>query len=338
MKYAKVYFTLVTVLALSCKVASPPSGKSNGTLRVGFYNVENLFDTLNDPLTNDEDFTPSGKLNWNGKKYSEKLDRIAQVISEMPNGMADVMGMCEIENRAVLEDLVKSNRLKNQDWGIVHFDSPDERGIDVALIYNAQKASLVSSNAIELKLDGGDRTRDVLHVVLRADSEDLHFFVNHWPSRSGGQAESEPARILAAQLLLSEIEGVRKTDPKAKVICMGDFNDHPTDKSIATVLGATGALGSPLFNYMFDDQLRGEGTHWYKGEWGSLDQFVATNALVSAQKGWCAAAESAEIVRKDYLFFADKEGAKRPSRSYAGDAYKGGYSDHLPISITLSRR
>jgi len=325
----------VSMLSVGCKVGKTDSASSK-EMKIGFYNVENLFDTINDPQTNDEDFTPSGKLKWNSEHYTEKLDRIAQVLSEMASGGVDAAGLCEVENKQVVMDLIHQQRLAGKEMQIVHFDSPDERGIDVAFIYDAKKMAVVRSKRFELVLPDNDHTRDILYVVAKADGEELHFFVNHWPSRSGGQAESEPSRMKAAELLRSKIDSIQAANKDAKILCMGDFNDYPMDKSIANVLGA-GNTEAHLFDYMLDDQQRNEGSHWYKGEWGPLDQFVASKKLLGSKDGWSASADQASIVRLDYLFFKDNEGKLRPSRSYAGESYKGGYSDHLPILIRLSK-
>lgn len=325
----------ISLLSVGCKV-NQKNEQQAAELKIGFYNVENLFDTINDPQINDEDFTPEGKLKWNSAHYTEKLDRLAQVFSEMAAGGIDAAGLCEVENKQVVLDLVHQQRLSGKDLQIVHFDSPDERGIDVAFIYDAKKMSVIRSRRFELELPENDRTRDILYVVAKAEGEELHFFVNHWPSRSGGQAESEPSRMKAAALLRSKIDSIQSVEKEAKILCMGDFNDYPMDKSIAGVLGAGGS-DSFLFDYMLDDQQRNEGSHWYKGEWGPLDQFIATKSVVTGSKGWTASPEQASIVRLDYLFFKDNEGKLRPSRSYAGDSYKGGYSDHLPIVIQLKK-
>lgn len=325
----------ISLFALACKV-NKPAESAGKTLNVGFYNVENLFDTINDPKINDDDFTPDGKLKWNSAHYEVKLDRLAQVLTEMTEGGIDAAGLCEVENKQVVLDLVRQKRLAGKEMQVVHFDSPDERGIDVAFIYDAKKMSVVRSRRFELVLPDNDHTRDILYIVAKADGEEIHFFVNHWPSRSGGQSESEPSRVKAAELLRSKIDSIQQVTKEAKILCMGDFNDHPLDKSIASVLGA-GNREALLFDYMLDDQQRNEGSHWYKGEWGPLDQFIASQMLVSGGKGWSAAEDQASIVRLDYLFFKDNEGKLRPSRTYAGESYKGGYSDHLPILIQLKK-
>lgn len=311
--------------------------KNDTSLVIGFYNVENLFDTTNDPTKNDEDFTPQGKLQWDDARYQTKLQHIAQVMDSLPGALPVAMGVCEIENRAVLEDLIRQPLLASGQYGIVHQDSPDERGIDVALLYRKDLAQVQSSEFITVALPtpNDPYTRDILYCVLRIKGEDLHVFVNHWPSRGGGQAETEINRLEVAQALQRKIAAIASTQPDAKILLMGDFNDYPSDKSIQSVLQAGSTKPSALYNYMHEAASKNEGTHFYKGEWGALDQFMASWSLVESAKGLRAPAGSQHRFYNDLVLFKDKEGQSRPNRTYVGDSYKAGYSDHLAIYLQI---
>ncbi len=326
----------------SCALAQKKDKGLNEEAVVAFYNVENLFDTIDDPLTIDEDFTPTGKLQWTAPRYNEKLSRISEVIDMLPGELPVFIGLCEIENRSGLVDLVKQPKLNTgADMGsyeIIHADSPDERGIDVAAIYDASRLKNVRFEYYSIALpDPKDpNTRDILHARGALGKDEIHFFVNHWPSRSGGQAESEPNRFAVAALLRSKIDAVLSENSNAKILIMGDFNDHPNDKSMFEILGAKNEPSAPLYNQMYAIHAAGNGSYFYKGEWGALDQMITSSGFMIT-KGWHVDAQAAGVLRDEKILFRDKEGITRPSRSYAGDSYKGGYSDHLPVFIKLQR-
>lgn len=332
-------FVCIALVAVfnSCSSIQQNGRTPSNEVVVAFYNVENLFDTLNDPLTLDEDFTPEGKLQWNSLRYAEKLSRISEVVDLLPGEMPAFIGLCEIENRAVLTDLVKQPNLRSNEYAIIHADSPDERGIDVAALYDPTRLTDVHFDYYTIALpDAKDFTRDVLHVKARLRNEWIHFFVNHWPSRSGGQAESEPNRIAVAQLVSEKVSTLLREDAGAKIVIMGDFNDHPVDKSMLDVLQAKNTKDASLYNQMYAIHAKGEGSYFYKGEWGALDQMITSKQMMEST-GLHVTEQSAGVLRDEKLLFRDKEGVARPSRSYAGDAYKGGYSDHLPVYLILSK-
>lgn len=318
-----VMFTLVVMN--SCTTGQKAVGSKSATAVVAFYNVENLFDTIDDPLKMDEDFTPNGKLQWNAARYHEKLNRISEVMDMLPGDLPVFIGLCEIENNSVLQDLVKEPALqvsaKKENYHIVHADSPDERGIDVAALYDASVLKDVTFQYFTIALpDPKDPyTRDLLYVRGKMDNEWIHFFVNHWPSRSGGQAESEPNRIAVAQMLKAKVDSVMAADANAQIIIMGDFNDHPVDKSLKEVLGASESQDAALFNHMYSIHVGGKGSYFYKGEWGALDQMITSHTLMQ-EKGWYVAVGSAGVLRDEKILFRDKDGVARPSRSYAGDS------------------
>ncbi len=325
--------------------AKAQANKTLDSFRIAFYNVENLFDTLNNPAINDEDFLPSGSLQWNAERYATKLQRIEQVVEALAFPLA--LGLCEVENRAVVEDILKQPKLKTQNYGIVHFDSPDERGIDVAFLYKKDLLNVKTSLAhrITFPEDPKDLTRDILEVTgtLR-DGQKVAFFINHFPSRGGGQAESEPKRIHTAKILRAKIDSILKMDKNVLVTAMGDFNDEPQNVSMSQNLGAQDPSvvksydKKKLYNLGFPIKKRKEGTHYYQKEWGLLDQMVVSGGWLLPRSRWYAAPEE-RILRADFLFFTDKKtNEKMPNRTYTGPKYRGGYSDHLPIYMTIYRR
>jgi predicted extracellular nuclease len=335
MKHLLLILIGIPFFSCSQKKAAIASDKGQTAIVVS-YNVENLFDTINDVKKNDEDFLPEGKLNWNTEKYLEKLNRIGQAISNNKSEFPDIVGLIEIENKTVLKDLCNNSYLKEGEYDFIWFEGPDERGIDVALLYRKKNVTILSSNAIPviLKSDTDPNTRDILHVEAKIGDLPIHFYVNHWPSRRGGQTQSEPFRLQAAEILKKEIDSQRKKNSNANIICMGDFNDFPSNSSLKDVLRATDInhlSESDLINLMSDDELAKDGTHFYQNEWSMLDQFIVSKNLFDQ----ALSAESASIVKYDFLYYTNKNGVKSPSRSYVGDSYKGGYSDHLPIKLIV---
>jgi hypothetical protein len=331
---------------------------------IAFYNVENLFDTINDPKINDEEFLPSGSQRWNRKNYNKKLANISKVISEIGTGenpnSPTVIGLGEIENRYVLEDLVKQPLLVNKEYGIIHFDSPDKRGIDVALLYQKKNFRPTSYKNIPLivnyesqeskkeeteektddnvEVNASTRklyTRDQLLVTGLLDGEEVHFIVNHWPSRSGGEKRSSPYREAAAALNKKIIDSLYKINPNAKVITMGDLNDGPYNNSIKKVLGAKGkkeeVKEKGLFNPMEDLSNKGIGTLAYRDAWDLFDQMIISEPLIrkdySSFRFW-----KAGVFNKPYLQQKTGQYKGYPERNWNGVA---GYSDHFPVYLYL---
>ncbi len=310
---------------------------------VAFYNVENLFDTINDPLKNDDDFTPDGKLMWNSNRYLSKTINTSKVIMAIGNGEAPaIMGLCEVENRDVLEYMIRITPLSKMKYAVVHEESPDNRGIDVAMLYRKDLFKPIEHKAITVDLKPDTfKTRDILYVKGILDEEDtLHVFVNHWPSRIGGEGQSEFKRINAAKTLRKEVDNIMKNDSTAKIIIMGDFNDYPNNKSLEEVLLAkkdTSEIQSgELFNMLYLKHMKGEGTHYYDNHWGMLDQIIISKSLVKCEKKRvCTLPGRADVFNPDWILFFNKDGIKIPNRTYIGNSYKGGYSDHLPVYMYL---
>ncbi len=314
---------------------------------IAFYNVENLFDFEDDPLIFDDDRTPEGKDHWTQEIYEAKLANMAKVISEIGEDVTGtspaLIGISEIENRRVLEDLLNQEPLVKKDYGIVHFDSPDRRGIDVALLYQKKLFTPTNYKAYELVIyDDQDRskriyTRDQLLVSGMLDGEKIHVIVNHWPSRSGGEARSRPKRIKAAELNKQIMDSLFSEDPYAKIITMGDLNDDPTNESVKDVLKAKSEREDmkikELYNPMEDMYKKGLGTLAYRDGWNLFDQIIISTEL--AKKEYSSYRfYKAGIFNKSYLATPRGQYKGYPFRSFV-NGYTGGYSDHFPVYIYL---
>ncbi len=313
---------------------------------VAFYNVENLFDTENDSLTFDDERTPEGKDGWTQERYEQKVANIAKVLSQIgtvtTQTSPDIIGLCEIENKKVLEDLVSYPNLQKMNYGIVHFDSPDERGIDVALIYKRAvflPTSFHSRRLLLQNIDGErDYTRDQLVVGGLLDDEQIYCIVNHWPSRSGGVARSKPKRLAAAKLNKRIIDSILEIDQSAKIISMGDLNDDPIDDSLRKILKTKGNQKNleenDLFNPMEKLFSKGIGSLAYRDKWNLFDQIYFTANLLEKEGGsyrfW-----KANVFTATYLFSKKGKYKGYPFRTYAGGNYTGGYSDHFPVYMHL---
>jgi hypothetical protein len=297
-----------------------------------FYNIENLFDTKNDPSTLDDDFLPTSAKKWNDKRLQKKvldLGRIIRQIGYKDTGHPPViLGVSEVENASVLNDLVGSLYLKNKGYDFIHFDSPDERGIDTALLYRKQYFTVTDSKAIALQLfdDDGvrDYTRDILHVSGLLEKEKIHILINHWPSRRAGTKKTSQKRILAAKKNKEIISEIQKNDEDAKIIVMGDFNDNPKNESVKSLVGDT------LYNPMDLLHTKVSGSLSYKGDWNLFDQIILSGNFMQ-QHGNSFRFKSAKIFDPDSL--KDYHGTNKgiPYRTYVGKKYIGGFSDHFPV-------
>jgi endonuclease/exonuclease/phosphatase family metal-dependent hydrolase len=292
--------------------------------QVVFYNVENLFDTLDTPNQADEEYLPTAEKNWNSEKYWEKIAHINKVMNEFDN--IALMGVCEIENKAVLDDVVKGQKQKLK---IAHFESADERGIDVGLMYNKKIFCLKKKGILRftLTVKGEPKaTRDILYVELKHKKERIHVVVNHWPSRYGGAEESEPSRLLASETAKKYIDSVLTIDPQAKIIFMGDLNDYPSNKSVENIMEKL----TPMITQTSGSK---GGSHSYKNEWNILDHMLISPGMENTG-GMQAITHSGKINEFEYLLETWK-GNVVPLRTYVGSKYLGGYSDHLPVSFEI---
>ncbi|MCD4665181.1 MAG: endonuclease [Bacteroidales bacterium] len=313
--------------------------------RIVFYNVENLFDIYDDSLTRDEDFTPDGIKHWNNKKFYAKLNNIYRIIISIGEWEPPaVIGLCEVENRFVLNKLVYETPLKNFNYKVIHEESPDWRGIDVALLYHPDKFKTLTYKTFPIRFpfDTTSRTRDILYVKgLAYDSDTIHLFINHWPSRYGGHLATKPKREFVASILRLQVDSIFSLNPNANILIMGDFNDDPSDESLKRVLNAKGDTtklqSSDLYNLMFvyDNDWK-TGTLKYKENWNVFDQFIISGSLLTGSTGLKISDEGAKIFSADYLIQEDtKYLGTKPFRTYSGPKYQGGFSDHLPVYLDL---
>jgi predicted extracellular nuclease len=317
--------------------------QSKSSITVAFYNCENFFDTKDDPNKKDEEFLPESPLKWDETRFMNKLTKIAQVLDSTVagEGLPALVGLVEIENKEVLEELVSKSQFKTKAYGVLSTDSPDERSIDVGLLYDKSVFTLVDFKEINATNSalGAYKTRNVLFATLKATNGDvIYVFVNHWPSRREGEKESEPRRIFAAEQVRNKINELQKKDAKAKVIVMGDFNDHPDNSSILNTLKASDKPKDKgdLYNAYQTLDAAKQGTHYYDKEWRVLDQIIVSQSFIGAKKGYKFDPKNAHILRKDFVLYKNpKTGEEKPNRTYSGEKYYNGYSDHLSIYISL---
>lgn len=338
--------SLICLLVLISTSLHGQKSKTYTLRTIAFYNLENLFDTQNDTLTFDDDHTPEGRYHWTPELYQKKIGNMTRVLSQIGQDVSrtspDIIGLCELENKRVLEDLIAHPSLRDKDYGIVHFDSPDMRGIDVALLY--KKASYIPSSFKSHRLllfnDLGERiyTRDQLVVGGTMDQEEVHFIVNHWPSRRGGASKSQPNRIKAALLNKRIIDSIQELDPNAKIIAMGDLNDDPIDDSLKSILRTKGEVQQldslSLYNPMEKMFRKGVGSLAYRDKWSLFDQFFMTPNLVNQNKEGLSFWK-AGIYSPSFLKTSKGKFKGYPLRTHSGGSYTGGYSDHFPAYIFL---
>jgi len=325
--FAALWSCTPTQRTVTTPTVAPPAD------RVAFYNVENLFDTLDNPLTADDDFTPGGRQKWNTERYQEKLDHVAQVIAGM--NFPALVGLSEVENEGTLEDLAVQKRLFGYNYQPILQESPDFRGIDVALLYEKSVFQPLFINTLTInfppEIIEDYTTRDILHVTgLYRGLDTLHVFVNHWPSRRDGQAESEPRRVFVAEQLRAAVDKLFARNPKAQIIIMGDFNDEPSNRSIRDVLGAVAQNNTKsmtgLYNAFANRSENMPGSYNYRGDWNMLDQIIVSKNIELANP---------TIYRKGEMIFDHPRYGEMPNRTYGGPNYYGGYSDHFPIFVDL---
>jgi hypothetical protein len=315
---------------------------------IAFYNVENLFDTVKDSLVFDDAFTPKGSNLWTHERYVRKIENLAKVIAGIGVRYRlrppDVIGLCEVENLKVLQDLVAHPLLRAFNYGIIHQDSPDERGIDVAMIFNKDTFLPVSFKYHSLQLLNKQRYREytrnqlVVHGFL--DNEAVYLIANHWPSRRGGETRSRPYRIAAAELNLSIIDSIERIEFASRIIGMGDFNDNPTDFTFTKVLRTKSKQidleDQELFNPMEELFMKGEGSLAYRDRWSLFDQFYVSGNLKNGNAPmqlW-----KAGIYNPSFLRIQEGPYKGYPLRTYAGGRYTAGYSDHFPVYMYLIKR
>ncbi|MEW5844715.1 MAG: endonuclease [Bacteroidota bacterium] len=332
-----VFIPIVAPLVLSAQTLSIAKH------RVMFYNVENLFDPFDDSLTRDEEFTPTGQRYWTWGKMEAKINGIYKVI--MAVGELDppvLVGMCEVENGFVLHKLVNDTPLSKFEYSVIHRESPDPRGIDVALLYRPDRFRVQERAFIPVVFtdDSARKTREILYVRGMLGGDTLHVFVNHWPSKYGGELESESGRFAAANTLKRKIDSIRVFYPEARILVMGDLNDEPESTPVVEGLGACerndSNCPSGLINIAAILKNRGFGSYKYQGTWGIIDQIIVSQSLLSGKHILYTSPQKAAVFENDQLLEPDKQySGKKPFRTFIGYRYHGGYSDHLPVYIDL---
>lgn len=340
----KVYSITIRFLFLVIFLLGFKAVIAQDRYRIMFYNVENLFDPFNDSLTNDDEFTAEGSRFWTWRRMNEKLNNIYRVVTAVGEWAPPTMvGFCEVENRFVMERLIKHTPLSKYNYQLVHRESPDARGIDVALIYRPDQFTVEEERFFRVTYpDNPDRaTRDVLYARGLLDNRDtLHVFVNHWPSKFGGALASEPGRIAAGKVVREKIDSIRIFYPDARIIVMGDFNDTPSSKPLIEGLGALPPVPplkpEGLYNLHYPFEARGEGTLKFQGVWEVIDMMIVSKSLLNRKHGVFTTLDGGKIFMADFLLEDDDRFVGvRPFRTYIGFKYHGGYSDHLPIYIDL---
>ena len=315
-----------------------------------FWNVENLFDTKNDSLKLDDEFTPTSLKHWTGYRYYEKLKSISRVlIAANAWNPPALIGLCEVENDSVIYGLTHYTGLRNLEYKFVVTDSPDQRGIDVALLYQPELFNVLSNESIDVGILPVDKrsTRDILHVTGRIASGDtLDVFIAHFPSRMGGQRKSNANRVHVSKMLKHHVDEVLSKRSTPMVILMGDFNDYPNNESVRSVLRAKSPLkenkrlSASLYHLLIDDRGQKEwGTYKFKNSWGVLDHFIVNGNLIDKTKNCYTSVDATSIIRLPFHIIDDKKyGGTKPFRTYNGMHYLGGYSDHLPILSVFTIR
>lgn len=315
---------------------------SDQHLRVMFYNVENLFDIYDDTLKMDDDFLPDAMRRWNFTRYNRKINSLYKTIIAAGEWEPPiVVGLCEVENKKVLKDLIYGTYLNKYNYGIIHEESPDRRGIDVCLIFRKELADIIHFQ-YWIPTDNEDEiftSRSVLYAKMAIKADTVHFIVNHWPSRRGGVLAAETTRRVIAEMVKSKIDSiVEDANYKAKVVVMGDFNCTPLDLVMRVLVDPSDCINT-LMNLTEDMAIKGMGTYRYKGIWEMIDQIVVSEWLIRCGKGIYTDAEMFHIFKPDFLLKEDlKYPGDTPLSTYRGFKYQGGYSDHLPILLDLGFR
>lgn len=313
---------------------------------IAFYNVENLFHPSDDSLKNDDAFTPSGFNHWTYKKYIRKINNISKVFIAMNEySPPDLIGMAEVEEASVLKKMCYDSPLQKYRYRYVHYDSPDARGVDVALLYRGNRVRIVRSRPIPVvfPFEPMSKNRDVLYAVAQfRNGDSLHLFVNHWTSRYSGYAPTIPKRNYYASVVKQMCDSILSADAEAKIVIMGDFNDYPTDESMTEVL-QVGDCENPqhqnrqLFNLMYRFlKMNNIGSHKHEDFWGCLDQIIVSRALMDSSSELFIINREAQIFNADFLLEPDeKYGGTKTFRTFSGPRYVGGYADHLPVYIKI---
>ena len=323
----RLIFFLI-IIPFFCFSQNTNSDNFSDELFLMFYNVENLFDTLDNPNTKDEEFLPLSEKKWDSNRYNYKLKQLEKVFNkiiekENEKNLPDIIGLCEVENKLVIEDLLKTDVFKNHNYSILHKQSPDGRGIDCALLVNS-KFEVLQNDFIQINNPKESRTtRDIVYSSLKFKNKIINVFVNHWPSRWGGQEASNYKRVFVAEVLRKYID--ENTSQNDYNLIMGDFNDYPSNESLDEIL-----VKDDLLNLMSTSQVSGLGSYNYRGNWDWLDQIIVSKEISSFKLIKFGA------FKEDFMMYTNKKGEVYPNRSFGGNNWYGGYSDHLPVFLKMS--
>ncbi|MFA7228352.1 MAG: endonuclease/exonuclease/phosphatase family protein [Melioribacteraceae bacterium] len=325
-----ILFLICAFFATSAQSTKPDS------FFVATWNVENFYDTINDTLINDEEFLPESAKNWNDEKYEQKIDNLVKVINYMNNGCGpDILALEEVENINVIKRLIY--KMRDRDYIVIHRDSPDLRGIDAAMIYDRNVFMIDSVEAVPVALPGGNPTRDILYASLihKKSKEKIHFFINHWPSRRGGEEKSNINRLTAASVLKNELDTLKQIEKNSNIIILGDFNDEPDNESIAKILGAgdfecNNISGNSLLNLSFKTFLGKQGSYLYGGNFDMIDQIIVSSSFLDGFQIEYQC-NSFEVIKPQFMIFEKGRRAGGALPTFEGSNYIGGFSDHFPI-------
>tara|TARA_Y100001954_G_C15811027_1_gene605218 strand:- start:492 stop:1472 length:981 start_codon:yes stop_codon:yes gene_type:complete len=313
----------VTLFTLTILVSINLGAQSNKEIFTMFYNVENLFDTIDDPKTNDNEFLPGSKKDWDTEKYNHKISQLTKVFSSINNSKyPNIIGLCEIENKTVINDLLSNPFFENHNYSVVHKNSPDGRGIDCALIYD-NNFELLDKEFIKIKIPDAKRpTRDIVYAKLRFEKEIIHVFVNHWPSRWGGEKETQYKRDFTASILRKHIEKKVKQDDF--LIVMGDLNDYPSNNSVQNIL-----VQESLTNLCTLKDWEDRGSYSWDNQWGFLDQIIVSNNFLN--KDSKLKVIDFDVLDEEWMLHTKQNGIRVPNRTFGRDSWYKGFSDHLPV-------
>ena len=346
MLFKKGIFKLACTLVLEflfLTFANSQEGTGSLPVRIMFYNVENMFDILDDPLKDDDEFLPHGLRRWNGSRYNKKLNSIYKtIIAAGEWSPPAIVGFSEIENRKVLEDLVYSTGLSNFNYGIIHGESPDPRGIDVCMIFRKDIVRIIEYKLwIPHSLNKNDfHSRNVLYIKCAILLDTIHLMINHWPSKRGGVLPGEPLRKEIAMMVRNAADSLSGLFPDvSKIIILGDFNCDPDDSVIQMLVNQGESGGAHLINMAKDNRSTAHGTYRYMGAWEILDQIIISEGLLNCAAGVYAYPSGFRIFNPDFLLKKDlKYPGLTPYSTYRGYRYQGGFSDHLPVLLDLGVR
>lgn len=336
-KQVSAYLLLLLIMIFSL-YSCVTRQKAPTEYSIAFYNVENLFDTIDAPGKDDERYLPASEFNWDTEKYIHKLNQVSRVLLSIgDSSLPSVIGLAEVENRLVLEDLLDLTGLKKGGYKIIHREGPDERGIDMAMLYRKDHFTSLEIQFIPVNypFDPEEKTRDILYVKGRILGDPIHLYFNHWTSRWGGHLETNPHREYTAQLIRKHVDSVLVAEPWADVLIMGDLNDNPTDTSVYMILQAfpltMDIIPDELYNLSLKKYEQGQGTLFWK-DWDMFDQIIVNGNYLKKID-----LENNELIfKRDWMLFERRDGIKVPNRT-AGQSYYGGFSDHLPVYLVVRK-